>query len=109
MISLVKPLRQRENRSTFHAGQELAAKEFRYLRILIVRTSVYSHLTPLAINKERIATSTGQGSISIRGDTFSQRLVFLLNSRFPLGFYYFTVANLHDEHTRSFAEFLRSP
>lgn len=84
MISLVRLPRQRENRSTFHAGQELAAKEFRYLRILIVRTSVYLYSALLATYKEYITTNTGQGSISIHKDTFSQRPVFLLNSRFPI-------------------------
>ena len=61
-------LRQRPSRYAIRAGQNLPDKEFRYLRTVIVTA----------------ASSTGQASAPILQLAFSQKPVFLINSRLGL-------------------------
>ena len=83
-ISLSSYWRQQDSRYAIHAGHQLNAKEFRYLRTVRVTAAVYRRLQKkLKPTFSFSHAGTGQASASILLFTNLQRPVFLLNSRCP--------------------------
>ena len=76
-------MRQWEGRYAIHAGRNLPAKEFRYLRTVRVTAAVYEAYT-LRKNALFSLNGTGQASDAIRHIAILLSPVFLINSRHPL-------------------------
>ena len=87
-ISLSPWLRQWGSRYAIRAGRNLPAKEFRYLRTVIVTAAVYRGFG-LQLRSEELTASLNLPAPGRRQTlyvilTISQSPVFLINSRYPL-------------------------
>jgi hypothetical protein len=83
--------RQRGSRCTIHAGQQLTAKEFRYLRTVRITAAVYCRYSLRARYLHKWYSAqiriTLQHRAGVRPYTYFMNLqspVFLVNSRSPL-------------------------
>ena len=82
-ISLSLCWRQQDSRYAIHAGHQLNAKEFRYLRTVRVTAAVYWGFGLKPKDFFLYSCSTGQASVLIHLLANQQRPVVLLTSRCP--------------------------